>query len=92
MTQPLKKYHVKSGDFVVINSGDYFKKVAKILSINKRKSKALVIFQEDFSKTIFIHISKLYLFNNALNGYSKIGYKIVENKKERYFKKLQFLK
>lgn len=85
--KPLKKTHVKSGDLVYINTGTNAKKVGKILGINRKKGKALIIFPEQEEKGVFIHVSNLYYFDSITGLYSRIGYKIVENKKERFLKK-----
>jgi ribosomal protein L24 len=87
-----QKSHLKSGDFVSIQCGDNRKKIGKILSINKKKYKALVVFREDSSKTIFIHLSNLFLFDILSSNFSRIGYQKVQNKKQRYFKKQKNIK
>lgn len=82
-----KKSHVKSGDLVYVSTGNNAKKIGKILSLNREKGKALVIFPEQQGGGIFIHVSNLYYFDPIAGTYSRIGYKIVDNKKERFLKK-----
>lgn len=82
-----QKCHLKSGDFVFIQSGDNRGKIGKILSINKRKLKALISFQNNSIAPLFIHISNLSFYDITLSQFSRVGYIVQNNKKERYLKK-----
>lgn len=86
-----QKCHLKSGDFVFIQSGDNRGKIGKILSINKKKLKALISFQNSSTVPLFIHISNLFFYDIVLSQFSRIGYTVQNNKKERYLKKQKIL-
>lgn len=87
-----QKCHLKSGDFVYIQSGNNRGQIGKILSISRKKLKALVTLQNDLSKTIFIHISNLFLYDISMSQFSRIGYNLINGKKQRYFKKIKTIK
>ena len=97
-----QKQHVKIGDKIQIISGNEKDKIGTISSINKKKNivtvdtvlpriKSLVSKNKSKSKKIElqipIHISNIMLWDIEANNASRIGYKIIENKKVRYFKK-----
>jgi ribosomal protein L24 len=87
-----KKCHLKSGDFVYIKSGNNRGNIGKILSISRKNLKALVTLQSDLSKTIFIHVSNLFFYDISISQFSRVGYTIKNNKKERYLKKIKNIK
>lgn len=87
-----KKCHLKSGDFVYIKSGNNRGNIGKVLSISKKKLKALVTLQSDLSKTIFIHISNLFFYDISISQFLRVGYRVNNNKKERYLKKIKNIK
>lgn len=94
--------HIKIGDKVKIITGSNKGTIGTINSILFKKSilfiqeilpriKYTKNTQGEESKKIEIqkpiHISNVMLWDSESNSASKIGYKIVENKKYRYFKK-----
>jgi large subunit ribosomal protein L24 len=94
--------HIKKGDTIKIITGENKGFVGKINSIILKKSILFldgIPPRIKYSKTtanteakkmelkIPIHISNVMLWDNKANSASKIGYKIIENKKYRYFKK-----
>jgi large subunit ribosomal protein L24 len=94
--------HIKVGDKVKIITGDNKGTIGTINSIVFKKSilfinevlpriKYIKNTQGQESKKVEIqvpiHISNVMLWDSELNSGSKIGYKIIENKKYRYFKK-----
>jgi large subunit ribosomal protein L24 len=98
----LTKHHIKIGDKIKILSGNQKGFVGIISSIIKKKSIAAIDGVLPRIKYIknreggeakkvelltYIHISNLMLWDNETNSASKIGYKIINSKKERYFKK-----
>ena len=94
--------HIKIGDQVKIITGDHKGEIGTISSINFKNS-ILFIQEISprikYSKNpqggeskkvelqIPINISNVMLWDSENNMVSKIGYKIIENKKCRYFKK-----
>lgn len=87
-----KKCHVKLGDRVKIIAGDNKGTIGNISFLNREKKIALVDSLETNTenskkKVRSIHISNLMLWDNVSNIASRVGIKIVENKKKRYFKK-----
>jgi len=96
------KTHVKIGDKVKVITGDQKGSLGTILSILKKKSIVTMDGilpriryktnpQDGQFKTIetpiFIHVSNLMLWDKKTNQQSRIGYKIIEGEKKRYFKK-----
>jgi large subunit ribosomal protein L24 len=94
--------HVKIGDKVKIISGNQKGFIGTISVIISKKSLVIIegvvprikYFRNpqggDATKKeipFAIHISNVMLWDKEINKASKIGYKIVENKKKRYFKK-----
>jgi large subunit ribosomal protein L24 len=102
MSKQKIKSHIKKNDVVKIITGEYKGTIGKITSIFLKKSivfiegiaprtKYLKQRSNSESKKIEIqfpiHISNLMLWDNQTQVASRIGYKIIENKKSRYFKK-----
>ncbi len=98
----INKLHIKIGDEVKVITGELKGTIGKIISFNKRKSLAIIDSgkkrkkrskitfenqQRDKLIPIGIHISNLMLWDKNLNQASRIGYKIIDSKKQRYFKK-----
>jgi large subunit ribosomal protein L24 len=96
------KSHVKIGDKIKIISGDQKGFIGTISLIIKKNSTAIIEGVlprkrslknpeggESIKKElpIFIHLSNLMLWDSTANMTSKIGYKIINNEKTRYFKK-----
>lgn len=97
-----KSSHVKIGDRVKIIAGNHKGILGTITTIFLKKSivyidsisprlKSVKIAKEN-SKNIQelqipIHFSNVMLWDNEKNVADRIGYKIVENKKRRYFRK-----
>ena len=97
-----QKCHIKIGDKIKIITGDYKGVIGTINTILFKKSIVFlkeISPRNRFIKNtqggepkkmelpIPIHISNVMLWDMEQNIASKIGYKIVENKKYRYFKK-----
>jgi large subunit ribosomal protein L24 len=95
-------HHVKIGDKVKVISGNQKGIIGTIISIMPKNSivyiegitprlKTLKNQKENQDKTIEIqipiHISNVMLWDKTGNIASRIGYKIVQNEKKRYFKK-----
>jgi large subunit ribosomal protein L24 len=88
----VKKFHVKLGDRVKIIAGDNKGTIGNISFLNREKKIALLDSLENNKenskkKVRPIHISNLMLWDSSINIASRVGIKIVENKKKRYFKK-----
>jgi large subunit ribosomal protein L24 len=101
MTTTIKK-HVKIGDRVKIITGKNKNIIGNILSISSKNSTVIidnVLPRIKYSKNpqggeskktdiqIPIHISNVMLWDKEKNQTSKIGYKILNGEKKRYFKK-----
>lgn len=101
MTTQLKK-HVKIGDRVKIIAGNNKDLIGNILSISSKNSTVIidtVLPRIKYAKNpqggetqkldlqIGIHISNVMLWDKDANQSSKIGYKLVNGEKKRYFKK-----
>ena len=97
-----KKKHVKIGDRIKIITGNQKGIIGNISSINTKKELLTidtVLPRIKFVKNreggeskkmelqIPIHISNVMIWDIETNTSSRIGYKVVENKKYRYFKK-----
>lgn len=102
MNKKLKNCHIKTGDTIQIISGENKGMVGKIESIFLKKSfvfvegvKQRIKFQKQTPNTeakkielkIPIHISNVMLWDNQAKSPSRIGYKKIDTKKYRYFKK-----
>jgi large subunit ribosomal protein L24 len=98
----IKNLHVKVGDRVKVISGNQKGLIGVITSILREKSTVTIDSIEprirykknqqvgESRKTelqIPINISNVMLWDTTANISSRIGYKIIENKKQRYFKK-----
>jgi len=101
MTKQLKK-HVKIGDRIQIIAGTQKGLIGNILAINIKKSTAIidsVLPRIKYSKNpqggdskkielqTAIHISNIMLWDKTANLKSKVGYKLIDGIKKRYFKK-----
>lgn len=97
-----KKLHVKVGDKIKVMSGNQKGLIGVITTVNQKKLIATIdgiVPRIKYAKNpqggearkmevpIGIHISNLMLWDNEQNLSSRIGYKIVDDKKQRYFKK-----
>lgn len=98
----IKKTHVKIGDKVKVISGGQKGFIGTISSILRAKSiitiegilpriKYVKSRNEGESSKIelpvFIHVSNVMLWDNQTQTAGKIGYKIINNEKKRFFKK-----
>jgi large subunit ribosomal protein L24 len=98
----IKTTNLKIGDYVEIISGDNKGKKGNIIFINKKNStasldsieprvKSLKNRQGNNNETkelpIQIHTSNIMLWDKDANKSSRIGYKLINNEKKRYFKK-----
>jgi len=96
------KLHVKIGDKIRIIAGNEKGLVGTINAIFQKKSMAIiegVVPRIKYKKKspngesqkleipYLIHTSNLMLWDNQANQSSRVGYKLVENIKKRYFKK-----
>jgi large subunit ribosomal protein L24 len=96
------KNHVKIGDKVQIISGNQKGKVGTINAIFKKNSLVYIenvpprlkklkqskeVDKKEIRLEIPIHISNVMIWDTEANQPSRIGYKTIENKKVRYFKK-----
>jgi large subunit ribosomal protein L24 len=102
MKQNLKS-HVRVGDQVKVITGDNKGTIGTIESILLKKSVLFIKEIEPRVKSIKsnaagneakkverpipIHLSNVILWDTETKSASKIGYKLIENKKYRYFKK-----
>lgn len=99
----IEKNHVKKGDQVKVISGEQKGFLGIISSVDKKTSRVSlegILPRIKYVKNrqqggeaqkvdlpIFIHISNVMLWDKQGNTASRIGYKINEDKKVRYFKK-----
>lgn len=96
------KFHVKIGDKIKIISGNQKGLVGTIKLLITKKSVAIIDgilprikYKKDNSNSeakkveiqLPIHTSNLMLWDDKNNKASRIGYKLIENIKKRYFKK-----
>jgi large subunit ribosomal protein L24 len=96
------KFHVKVGDKIKIIAGNQKGLVGTIRSVITKKSVAIIdgilprikykkqtanSEQKKIEIQLPIHISNLMLWDEKNNKASRIGYKLIENIKKRYFKK-----
>jgi len=96
------KFHVKVGDKIKIIAGNQKGLVGTIRSVITKKSVAIIdgilprikykkqtanSDQKKIEIQLPIHISNLMLWDDKNNKASRIGYKLIENIKKRYFKK-----
>lgn len=97
-----KKHHVKIGDNIKIIVGSNKGTIGKIISLNKSNSTVTiegVLSRIKYSKDrqggeskklelpININVSNVMLWDKSINKISRIGFKIIDGKKVRYFKK-----
>jgi large subunit ribosomal protein L24 len=97
-----QKSHVKIGDKIKIIAGNQKGLVGTISSISTKKSLAIIegiLPRIKYQKKgqngetqkmeipIPVHVSNLMLWDTQKNQSSRIGYKLIENIKKRYFKK-----
>ena len=99
----MKKLHIKNGDTVYVNAGNDKGKTGKVLSVNPSKDRVIVegvnmvkkhtkpnskqpqggIVEQEAG----IHISNLQLIDPKSGKPTRVGYKMVDDKKVRYAKK-----
>ena len=99
----MKKIHIKKGDTVYVNAGNDKGKTGKVLSVIPSKDRAIVegvnmvkkhtkpnskqpqggIIEQEAG----IHISNLQLIDPKSGKPTRVGYKMVDDKKVRYAKK-----
>ena len=99
----MKKLHIKKGDTVYVNAGNDKGKTGKVLSVNPDKDRVIVegvnmvkkhtkpnskqpqggIIKQEAG----IHISNLQLIDPKSGKPTRVGYKMVDDKKVRYAKK-----
>nr|YP_009545418.1 ribosomal protein L24 [Mallomonas splendens]AYO28572.1 ribosomal protein L24 [Mallomonas splendens] len=97
-----QKNHIKKGDKIKVISGNQKGTIGNISFLNTKKSivyidtivprlKVLKKTKEKEGKQIElqipIHVSNVMLWDKDLNQSGRIGYKILNQKKRRYFKK-----
>lgn len=97
-----KKRHIKLGDRVQVISGSQKGIIGTITSIqNKKETVTLDTLPQRTKMTrgrdmeeskkvelpMFVNWSNVMLWDQQANTASRIGYKMVDNKKQRYFKK-----
>jgi len=97
-----KKLHVKVGDKVKVIAGNHKGLIGVITMVNQKKLVANIdgiVPRIRYTKNpqggearkmeipVSIHISNLMLWDSENNTNSRIGYKIIDDKKQRYFKK-----
>lgn len=96
------KNHLKIGDKIKVLTGNNKGFIGKVGSVNSKDSTITIegiiprikyIKDRQSGETkklelqIAIHSSNVMLWDNVSNSASRIGYKLVEGKKVRYFKK-----
>lgn len=96
------KRHVKIGDKIKVVSGSKKGKIGNILSLDVKKKRLNIdtVLPRRKSVTgkndknsqkmdlpIYIHFSNVMLWDQEANNCSKIGYKLLNNEKRRYFNK-----
>ena len=101
--QSMKKIHIKKGDTVYVNAGNDKGKTGKVLSVIPSKDRAIVegvnmvkkhtkpnskqpqggIVEQEAG----IHISNLQLIDPKSGKPTRVGYKMVDDKKVRFAKK-----
>jgi large subunit ribosomal protein L24 len=101
MTNQMKS-HIKIGDKVQVIAGNQKGFIGVVNSIIKKKSIVFIEGilprvkymknpqggeQKRVELQVPIHISNVMLWDNESNKSSRIGYKLIDTKKQRYFKK-----
>jgi large subunit ribosomal protein L24 len=97
-----KNCHIKIGDKIQVIAGNQKGLIGNITSINLNKSLVFIDTilartryirnkqtgeSEKREIEIPIHISNIMLWDKEINKSSRVGYKLVENNKKRFFKK-----
>ena len=99
----MKKLHIKKGDTVYVNAGNYKGETGKVLSVDPSKDRAIVegvnIVKKHtkpnaknpqggiVSQEAPIHVSNLQLIDPKSGKPSRVGYRMDGDKKVRYAKK-----
>ena len=99
----MKKFHIKKGDTVYVNTGNDKGKTGKVLEVLRDKDRVIVEGVNMVSKhtkpsaqhpqggivkqEAAIHISNVQLVDPETSKPTRVGYKEVEGKKVRYAKK-----
>lgn len=99
----MKKLHIKKGDTVYVNAGNYKGETGKVLSVDPSKERAIVegvnIVKKHtkpnaknpqggiVSQEAPIHVSNLQLIDPKSGKPTRVGYRMDGDKKVRYAKK-----
>ena len=99
----MKKLHIKKGDTVYVNAGNYKGETGKVLSVDPSKDRAIVegvnIVKKHtkpnaknpqggiVSQEAPIHVSNLQLIDPKSGKPTRVGYRMGGDKKVRYAKK-----
>ena len=99
----MKKLHIKKGDTVYVNAGNYKGETGKVLSVDPSKDRAIVegvnIVKKHtkpnaknpqggiVSQEAPIHVSNLQLIDPKSGKPTRVGYRMDGDKKVRYAKK-----
>ena len=99
----MKKLHIKKGDTVYVNAGNYKGETGKVLSVDPSKDRAIVegvnIVKKHtkpnaknpqggiVSQEAPIHVSNLQLIDPKSGKPTRVGYRLAGDKKVRYAKK-----
>ena len=99
----MKKLHIKKGDTVYVNAGNYKGETGKVLSVDPSKDRAIVegvnIVKKHtkpnaknpqggiVSQEAPIHVSNLQLIDPKSGKPTRVGYRMDGDKKVRYSKK-----
>lgn len=99
----MKKLHIKKGDSVYVNAGNYKGETGKVLSVDPSKDRAIVegvnIVKKHtkpnaknpqggiVSQEAPIHVSNLQLIDPKSGKPTRVGYRMDGDKKVRYAKK-----
>ena len=99
----MKKLHIKKGDTVYVNAGNYKGETGKVLSVDPSKDRAIVegvnIVKKHtkpnaknpqggiVSQEAPIHVSNLQLIDPKSGKPTRVGYRMEGDKKIRYAKK-----
>jgi len=91
-----QKTHVKIGDRIKIIAGNQKGLLGNIVSLDKKKSKAIIdsvlpkqkkAKDQKIDIQQYIHTSNLMIFDTLANSADKVEFKLINNKKTRCFKK-----
>ena len=99
----MKKLHIKKGDTVYVNAGNYKGKTGKVLEVIPSKDRVIVeginLVKKHtkpnpkqpqggiIEQEAGIHVSNLQLIDPQSGKATRVGYKFVDDKKIRYAKK-----